>query len=317
MAYKDGKVERVLQIYTDLKEGKTVDKNEIANEYGVNVRSIERDIEDIRNYFESEVDGAFYNTVQFDKNRGGYILGTTYHNGLSNGDVLAVCKILLDSRAFPKDKMELILNSIIRANVKEAEQREIIALIKNEAYHYIELSHKKDCTETLWDLGRAIQQSQKISITYRKLKSKEPVVRVVQPLAISFCDFYFYLIAFIDDVSQLDKKVNYKKVSPTVYRVDRIDDIEILDEKYRIPYQNRFEEGEFRKRVQFMLGGELKKVHFIYSGLSIEAIEDRLPTAVIKDIGEGCYDINAEVYGDGLDMWLRSWGDSVKNISIT
>lgn len=79
-----------------------------------------------------------------------------------------------------------------------------------------------------------------------------------------------------------------------------------------VRYSDRFEEGEFRKRIQFMYGGKLRKVRFEYSGFSVEAILDRLPTAKIISESDGKYLIQAEVFGDGIDMWLRSQGDMVK-----
>jgi predicted DNA-binding transcriptional regulator YafY len=85
-----------------------------------------------------------------------------------------------------------------------------------------------------------------------------------------------------------------------------------LGEKFKIPYANRFEEGEFRKRVQFMYAGELVKLQFRYSGNSIEAILDRLPTArVLSEDKDGCV-VEAEVYGKGVLMWLLSQGDMVE-----
>lgn len=87
-----------------------------------------------------------------------------------------------------------------------------------------------------------------------------------------------------------------------------------MDKHFNVPYKDRFEEGEFRKRVQFMYGGKLKRIRFKYTGMSIEAILDRLPTAkVIKD-DEKEKIVEAEVYGDGVDMWLRTQGDNVKLI---
>ena len=86
----------------------------------------------------------------------------------------------------------------------------------------------------------------------------------------------------------------------------------MLKEHYHIPYRDRFEEGEFRKRVQFMYGGKLRKVKFEYTGFSVEAVLDRLPTAQILSEDSGKYVIAAEVFGDGIDMWLRSQGDLIK-----
>ena len=76
--------------------------------------------------------------------------------------------------------------------------------------------------------------------------------------------------------------------------------------------KDRFEEGEFRKRIQFMFGGKLRKVKFEYTGYSVEAVLDRLPTAKIVSEKDGKYIIEAEVFGDGIDMWLRSQGDRIK-----
>lgn len=39
---------------------------------------------------------------------------------------------------------------------------------------------------------------------------------------------------------------------------------------------------------------------------------DKLPTAQIEKEVEGGVIVNAEVFGNGIDMWLRSQGDRVK-----
>ncbi len=87
-----------------------------------------------------------------------------------------------------------------------------------------------------------------------------------------FSEFYFYLTAFIDD-EEVKKNFNIlDDAFPTIYRIDRIKKLKVLDEHFHIPYNNRFEEGEFRKRIQFMYGGKLRKIKFLYSGDSIEAV---------------------------------------------
>ena len=64
-----------------------------------------------------------------------------------------------------------------------------------------------------------------------------------------------------------------------------------------------------------MYGGKLQKVKFKYSGLDIDAILDRLPTAQILTEEDGVYTVSAEVFGKGIDMWLKSQGDNVEIIS--
>ena len=121
-----------------------------------------------------------------------------------------------------------------------------------------------------------------------------------------FTNAYFYLTAFIDD-EEIKKDFDVLNDSfPTIYRFDRIRSLNILEKRFYIPYNSRFEEGEFRKRIQFMYGGKLKKVKFRYTGTDIEAILDRLPTAKILNEEDGAYIVTEEVFGSGIDMWLRS-----------
>lgn len=61
-----------------------------------------------------------------------------------------------------------------------------------------------------------------------------------------------------------------------------------------------------------MYGGKLCKVKFKYTGYDVNDILDRLPTAQIMDGKDGDYTISAEVFGEGIDMWLRSQGDFKK-----
>ena len=63
-----------------------------------------------------------------------------------------------------------------------------------------------------------------------------------------------------------------------------------------------------------MYGGKLQKIKFWFHGDCVEAVLDRLPTAQIIGQGEKGYLISAEVFGKGVDMWLRSQGDWVERV---
>ncbi len=56
-----------------------------------------------------------------------------------------------------------------------------------------------------------------------------------------------------------------------------------MDEKFKTAYSNRFEEGEFRKRIQFMYAGHLMTVKLKFYGQNPEPILDRLPTARVVE----------------------------------
>lgn len=136
--------------------------------------------------------------------------------------------------------------------------------------------------------------------------------RLVKPVGIMFSEFYFYLTAFIEGIDKNAEFENKDDLFPTIYRIDRIISYRILDEHFTILYKDRFQEGEFRKRIQFMYGGALQRIKFKYFGPSIEAVLDKLPTAEAIQQSDGSFLVTAEVFGKGIDMWLRSQGDKVE-----
>ena len=155
-----------------------------------------------------------------------------------------------------------------------------------------------------------------IHIRYGKLKGRATVERRLEPLAILFSEYYFYLVGFIEGINKEEEFKNADDPFPTIYRIDRIKKLEVLEERFKIPYANRFEEGEFRKRIQFMYCGKLRKVRFSCQGEALEAVLDRLPTAKVLNEDNGFYVIETEVFGEGIDMWVRSQGERIKDYIV-
>lgn len=310
---KEDKIGRVLQIYAKLSDGYVVNKAEEAQRYGVNERSIQRDIDDIRNFLDTDSERTgVVNSIIYDRQEKGYRLETLYKIRLKNSEVLALCKILLDSRAFTKNEMVKMLDKLITCCVPKNNQKVVKDLIINEEFHYVEPRHKSEFLEKMWEIGQAVQETRYVEMDYLRTKDKTVVHRKVKPVAIMFSEYYFYLTAFIDD-EEVRKDFDVLNDSfPTIYRIDRIKSLKVLDERFHIPYSSRFEEGEFRKRIQFMYGGKLQKLSFKYSGYDIDAILDRLPTAKVLNEENGVYTISVETFGTGIDMWLRSQGDAIK-----
>ena len=308
------KINRVLSIYTKLLSGFIVNKAEEATSYGVNERSIQRDIDDIRIFLESEADRTgIINEIIYDRHDKGYRLEQVCHSKLSNNESLALCKILLDSRAFTKQEMNSLLDKLIAGCVPKENQKVVNELVCNEAFHYIEPRHKSQFLDVMWDIGLSIPNKQYINFEYFRVGDKSTVHRRVKPAAIMFSEYYFYLAAFIDDAEI--RKTRFEIADdtyPTIYRLDRIKNLVVEDERFHTPYRSRFEEGEFRKRVQFMYDGTLQRLKFKYTGSDIDAILDRLPTAKILAEENGIYILSAEVFGKGIYMWLRNQGDWVE-----
>ena len=321
MGEDSAKIDRVLGMYTRLMNGALINKATEATRYHTSERSIQRDIDDIRNYLEvTDDNGGVINSVIYDRARKGYRLERIYDIKLTNPEILAICKILLDSRGLRKDEMDSLLNKLIDCCVPEENRKRVNDLIGNEKFHYIQPKHGKRFIETMWNIGTAIQENRVIRFDYQGVRATKTHEREIQPVAIMFSGYYFYMLGFIQNIDKATAFENIDDANPTIYRIDRIGNLKVTDQRFKIPYKDRFEEGEFRKRVQFMFPGKLRKVRFKYKGYSMEAVEDRLPTAkiigtvkeIVRDKEQDVFIVEAEVYGDGIDQWFRQQGEMVE-----
>ena len=299
---------RLLEIYARLVHGDVLSKAALSLQYHVSERSVQRDMESLRAFVAHQSIGQ---DVIYDYKQKGYRLIQSNPKGLTNDEILAVCKILLESRSLRRDEMLPILDKLVECAVPAQNQKLIDDLILNETFHYIPPHHDKRILHNLWALGEAVRHQQVLEIEYERMKDHELVKRRVHPVGIMFSEYYFYLTAFLEDKSHFE---NPGDLFPTIYRIDRIASFQVLDEHFRVPYRDRFEEGEFRKRVQFMYGGKLQHIKFRYTGPSIEAVLDRLPTARIVEEDKDGWTVEAEVFGKGIEMWVRSQGEYVQVI---
>ena len=299
--FKGNKGFRLLQLYERLSRGEIVRKAELAQKFAVTDKTIQRDIEELRAYLAETRTDEGEASIVYDRNRGGYLLSHAASEWLTNEDVLAVCKILLESRAFCKEELDALLKKLLRQTAPQ-DRAQVRKLILSEQHYYVPLRHGKKLLSTIWELSQHMTAQHTIRISYCRQDGTERV-HEVNPVAIMFSEYYFYLIAYLADG---------RKEFPTIFRIDRIARFEPTGATFRVVHKKKFSDGEFRKRIQFMYAGELRRVTFDYSGASVEAVLDRLPTAKIISEDGGIYRITAEVYGNGIDMWLRSQGSAVR-----
>lgn len=312
---KEGKSNRALSIYSRLMNGRVISKSEEAKRFGVSVKSIQRDIEGIRTFLDDQAasDGIPNNLI-YDYQLKAYRIEQSDEVKLTNDEILAICKILLTSRAFSKKEMNSMLDKLVDCCVPLKNQKLVTDLLKNERFHYVELTNKQKILDKMMLLGEAIHSQYVIEFDYKGVQGHTDKHRSVEPYAIMFSDFYFYLVGRIRNINTETAFANPNDAYPTIYRMDRLKNLQVTEEHFSVPYRNKFEEGEYRKRIQFMIGGKLRKIKFEYSGYAVEAVLDRLPTARIISEDDGKYIVEAEVFGDGIDMWIRSQGEAVSII---
>ena len=128
------KTDRILNIYSRLVNGDTLRKKELAQQFHVTERSVQRDMESLRCFFTEQ---GLQQDIVYDKTAKGYRLESPAHALLNNSEILAVCKILLESRSMRRDEMFPILDMLIACCVPERSKQTVTELLANEKYHYV------------------------------------------------------------------------------------------------------------------------------------------------------------------------------------
>lgn len=305
--------ERAVEIYARLAEGQRFNCSNLVEEFGVSLRAIQRNIEIIRKVLDKGVlNGGGWQSLYFDRLENTYKMDPPIRNLLDKREVFAVIKVLLESRGFNNEEMKKLIDKLVNCCVAPNERIDFYNQINREFVSYVEPKHSQKVIDDVWELEDAVHKRKVVEICYKR-KDGMMVGHFIMPVALMFSEFYFYVIAYIKS-EKLDN-IPIDKRFPTVFRVDRITYKKVLhDQRFTLEGISSFSESEIRKRVQFMYGGPLRKIRFYCLNESVEAALDRLPTAHVVSKDDTRSLIEAEVYGDGVDMWLRSQGDRIEII---
>ena len=292
---------RILEIFFRAMRGEDISVSDLANEYGVSTKSISRSIADLKAFLADHRELVGNTQLEYSHQDKCYRL--RMDEFLTNKELFALVEVMIGARAFSKMELLALTDKLKKFTTKE-DRPTLNELIRNEIYHYPEVKH--DCEsvqDRLWQIINCIKERKEITIDYYRMDRKWKTRRV-RPASVMFTDYYFYLIAFMAE-GNVDK--------PYYFRLDRIKDITEHRKKFSTDDIPEFDEGLLRKRSTFMWQGELRTIRFEFSGPSVQAVLDKLPTArIIERLGDKKYLIEAEVYGDGIKMWLLSQGAWVK-----
>lgn len=294
---KYSKSNRVLSIFKRLLQGEVITTASVAAKYHVTEKTIHRDIEEIRNFFANDEERDAGIGLVFDRKLMGYVFKREKQKTiLTNEEILALIKVLLESRAFPKVEMDVLVDKLILLG-SQNQHYYIKKIVENEKNLYRPLRHNKELFQTIWKLSDAIRKNLLVDIKYERISDGKAKKSTIMPVGIIFSEFYFYMVAYIKDS---------KHEFPAIYRLDRVKDYQIRKDHFVDPGSVKFKEGELRKRIQFMQAGEFMAIRFRFWGESLEAVLDRLPTAEVIEKDEKGVVIKAEVFGRGIKMWLLS-----------
>lgn len=294
------KKDRILEIFFRAIRGEKISIQNLAIEYNVSAKSISRDINDLKAFLADHRDLVGNTELKYSNQEKSYHL--YMDEFLTNKELFALTEVMIGSRAFSKMELLALVEKMKRFTTPD-DRTKLNELIRKELYHYTEVKHDCESVQTtLWQLINCITEKREISIEYYRADRKW-VTHRIRPASVMFADYYFYLIAFNTE-GTLDK--------PLYFRIDRIKYITEHRKKFTGMEAPEFDEGLLRQRSLFMWPGELRTIRFEFTGSAIQAILDKLPTARVIERNGRTYTVEADVYGDGIKMWLLSQGRRIK-----
>ena len=190
------KASRILKIYTDLINGEIVSKNEAVEKYGVSPRTIQRDIDSIRDFLGENSETGFGQIVH-SKRLGGYVMKYSGSSVLSDEEMFILQKLLY--KTDPQRRTELLkaIDKLIDGKQEE---------------------HGADISEKLSDFRRAVKEKRYVCIKYRR-PDGEILSKRIMPMD----------IAVENSVASV---VDSSGKEPELYSIDCIDEYKISDKTF-------------------------------------------------------------------------------------
>ena len=291
--------ERLLTIFLRLQSGAHLSKLQLADEFGVSEKTIQRDFSLLGHYLESQPIVAA--ELAYDaKYHTRYLKGKSLFN---KKDILVISKILLENRSLNKDENKSLIDSLL-ALISKEEQKEVYQIIASQLLNYAPSPHTQKQKNKIWEWTEIIRKELVLEIRYQSPYKSEKQ-HAIRPVSLYYDLHYFYVVAY-----------NLTFESYMTLKLDRIIDWKVSNEKKpQISYGKKFRDGEVRnKRVDSFMGRELTiRIQFAYDPT---IVTDQFPTArIIERTPDGVIVEFISQDTPGLKRWLLSQADALTVLS--
>ena len=150
-------------------------------------------------------------------------------------EVLTISKVLLESRAMTKNELEKVINHLLD-ELSFDSSKIIRKLLANELICYYPLKHQEKLLKLISNFTHYITKQIVLNFDYQKNRG-EIVTREGLPVSLFFSEYYFYVLLY---------NPTYQKY--LYYRLDRFIKIKETNKKIKIPYKDRLEDSQLRKK---------------------------------------------------------------------
>ena len=292
--------ERLLTIFLRLQFGTPLGKKQLAQEFEVSEKTIQRDFSLLR-YILSSCHN-YSGDLIYSRKTNQYCLSSK--SIFSKKDILVISKILLENRALNKPEIDSLLKNLL-ALVPRDDQKEIEQIIGSEKLNYTPLTDQQDRIEKIWNLSEAILHEQVLDIIYQKPYSESSKKQTVLPVSLYYDSHYFYLVVY-----------QLKYETYITLRVDRIQSWSHSDiEKLSISYRDKYRDGDIRnERVDAFIGKKISiEIEYLYDPT---IVMDQFPNAkIVGKNGDWTHFKFESQHTPGLKRWLLGQGEAVTVLS--
>lgn len=292
-------INRPLQLMLQLIMGNTVKQADWQNNNNISIRSVQRDINDIK---EAILTANFPAEINITKSENHVAYQLSKSNQLDPKIITTLIKTILSTRSFNYEETNLIIDSLLdQADLTI--QKIISKTIKNELSLYMPVTHQKSLLDLIWLFSQWISDQTTIKFSYVNTKNE---IRNLSglPTGLIFDTYYFYVIIHFHATDHHPER-------DAQYRLDRFKNTTPVPERIEFPHRQRLEEGKIRQNNNLMQIGDLIHVEFEYYG-NPEVVLDKFPMSKIKLKGsQSSFKIH-EINKNGFKMWARSQGSNIK-----
>lgn len=182
------KVTRILMMYTKLLEGKKIYKRSFCADTGINRRTFDRDIEDIRLFFSESYIG--YDLI-YDRLDESYHQENYHHQiPLSPMEISFLMVLMKSNQILRRDEYTELVYNIIHTSVWN--KRDILAEIYHKEINEYPKDLKKEALLKMqWDLQQCISERDIIRVML-----PEKCQKVISPLTLWITERELYLIGY-------------------------------------------------------------------------------------------------------------------------
>ena len=298
---------RLLEIYTQLLEGKKIKISELVEQKYGTEDTIRKDKDSIRDFLlEKDHERSLFGELVYSHGVGFY-LDKSYT--LTDDERLAIIKVLLSSRSLHKNELFPIIDKLTK---QANDDKRIERITSSERFNYVGVPQCEDMLERMNLIQYAIDKQLPLSFTYQKNFETFEFTRI--PLGIVFIDLYYFMITASH---KSEDYLDFEKSSK--FRINNIQNLR-LDEQATL---SRLQYADFPKLGELI--NETGRWAFLGKPVDIEVeclfdpayILDRFPKAKLLSMDEEKKSARILIpanSGYGIKMWLLSQSASMRII---